>query len=72
MTQRCMFPAVEEAWNKRFVFSFYGFLPIRGKRTSGPSVPPPTMGSPTIEEGFYFHTTEIENKNRALRVVWVG
>lgn len=71
-----MFPAVEEAWNKRFVFSFYGFLLIRGKRTSGPSVPPAppprTMGSPTIEEGFYFHTTEIENKNRALRVVWVG
>lgn len=38
---------------------------------SPPSLPR-TMGSPTIEEGFYFHTTEIENKNRALRVVWVG
>lgn len=72
MTQRCVFRAVEEAWNKRFVFSFYGFFADSWEmnvRVLCPH-PHPRSSSAITEEVLYFHSTEIENKNPALRVLW--
>lgn len=72
MTQRCVFRAVEEAWNTRFVFSFYVFFADSWEMNVGGLCPHPhPRSSSTItEEVLYFHSTEIENKNPALRVLW--